>query len=59
MPMPGIKDTDARSLISYLLNGDSTNVEKLVNSYMESAYGICTKEKTRIVMESINPPRHK
>ena len=57
MAIPGLKDNDARSLISYLLNGDSTNVEKLVNAYMESAYSICTKEKTKIVMESINSPR--
>ena len=55
--MPVLKDNDARSLISYLLNGDSTNVEKLVNAYMGSAYSICMKEKTKIVMESINSPR--
>lgn len=55
--MPVLKDNDARSLISYLLNGDSTNVEKLVNAYMESAYSIGMKEKTKIVMESINSPK--
>ena len=55
--MPVLKDNDARSLISYLLNGDSTNVEKLVNAYMESAYSICMKEKTKIVMESITSPK--
>lgn len=57
MAIPGLKDNDARSLISYLLNGDSTNVEKMVNAYMESVYSMCMKEKTKIIMESINSPK--
>ena len=57
MAIPGLKDNDARSLISYLLNGDSTNVEKMVNAYMESVYSMSMKEKTKIVMESINSPK--
>ena len=32
-------------------------MEKLVNAYMESVYSMCMKEKTKIVMESINSPK--
>lgn len=49
-----IKDSDARFLISCLLNGDSANVNKIVSNYMESAYSKYSREQTKSLLEGIS-----
>lgn len=54
MAQTSIKEKDARLLISYLLNNDSVNVDKLVNTYVESVYSSYANEQTKVLMESIS-----
>lgn len=49
-----INDKDARSLIGYLLSNDSVNINRLVNTYIESTYSAYSNERTTALMESIS-----